>query len=670
MNYLNFYYVRAKNILCFGPDGIEIHFKDYGPVVEVKGINLDAPGTSDQPASNGTGKSSIQELLSIGLFGETVQNPTKNHASQILNTLADEGEVEIRWDDYRLLRNYKRSKAGTMTSKLFLWKSPEKVWDNTALQTKGANATQDEIDKAIGLSHHAFCNVVIFDDSNTYSFLEAKTEVKREIVENLLNLSQYKGYHSNAKDELKALKDRIKVLSGEYEKAGWEVDASERRIKTVLEQEENWKRNKQSEITTLRSHIAGKQKQLTATDNGEQLERWSNAQSRITHLTDEITDLESKRTKVLDAIKNARTKLEDARKDRDAINEGIHGEHLLLNEVKAELNKTLKLVGMLENLKEGAQCPYCLGTINRDNYGEVLDKSRAEADKCRHRMDEQDAVISSEMQRFGKKSATVTMMEDKLGEADAKVAMMEGVIRKHRTEISQLSQLKKPEGTVNEQVLEVEITQLRKSLKDKEAEAAGDSPYKEIAAQAVAEKAQKEADKATAEQSLKDAEDEVPYLQYWIEAFGDNGIRKYVIDGIIPALNSRVAYWLQILIDGLLDVTFDNKLEQTITRKGNPAHYHKMSNGERRRINLAVSQAFAYVMMLDSGACPSLVFLDEITGGGIDRAGIGGVHNMIFELAKERQVFVTTHNETLMRMMQGCESITLKKQNDVTVLVS
>ena len=74
-------------------------------------------------------------------------------------------------------------------------------------------------------------------------------------------------------------------------------------------------------------------------------------------------------------------------------------------------------------------------------------------------------------------------------------------------------------------------------------------------------------------------------------------------------------------------------------------------------------------MMLNSGCCPSIVFLDEITGGGIDRAGVPYVYNMIFELAKERKVFVTTHNEVLMNLLQGCETLTLKKNNDITILV-
>jgi DNA repair exonuclease SbcCD ATPase subunit len=187
--------------------------------------------------------------------------------------------------------------------------------------------------------------------------------------------------------------------------------------------------------------------------------------------------------------------------------------------------------------------------------------------------------------------------------------------------------------------------------------------------QATNEKIKKEQEKKDKEKELADSEAEMPYYEFWAEAFGDNGIRKFVVDGIIPSLNERVAYWLQILIDGIIHLEFDNKLDATVTRKGNSADYKNMSNGERRRINLAVSQAFAYIMMLSSGNCPSLVFLDEITGGGVDRAGISGIYNMIFELCKERQVFVTTHNENLMSLLQGCQSINLRKQDDITVLV-
>lgn len=672
MRNLKIHLVRAQNILCFGPDGIEVHFTDYGNVVQVRGINLDYPYCEDDPhaSSNAAGKSSLQELLSIGFFGRTVKWPTKNRGGEIINCLSDKGEIEVQWDDYRLLRSFSRSKTGTISSKLKLWKSPNRIWDKTSLVDRPTGALEAEISRAVALSHHAFCNVVIFDDSSTYSFLEADTPKKREIVENLLDLDQYREYHENAKNVLKDLKKKVASLATEYDRLQGDVTVAERRVMTVQQQETNWRAAKNVEVKNLEARIATKQQELQATDTGAQLDNWQKAQERVTQLTSEITDLEAKRDRVQEAIKVARDKVQTAREDRNTIAETAQQHQLALKEANATLQQALKLASTLEGMNDGATCPYCYGVINRENYGPALVNARHTADECRQKIVTESASLESQKERYENKKISIGVMEEKIREAEGKVAVLEAKVRKNRQEVSQLAALPKPEGTVAEQVLEAEIVELRKQVEARRTEMEGVSPYKEIIEQAEAEKAQKETDRDKKAGELKAAEEEVPYYQFWVEAFGDNGIRKFVIDGIIPALNERIAYWMQILIEGKIELTFNNTLEPTITRNGNPARYYMMSNGERRRLNLAVTQAFAYVMMLNSGSCPSLVFLDEITGGGIDRAGISGIYNMVFELAKERQVFVTTHNENLMSLLQGCETVTLKKENDITVLVS
>lgn len=670
MRNLKFHYLRAENILCFGPEGVEFHFTEYGPVVQITGINLDMPSSESVPASNAAGKSSLQELLSIGLYGRTVKSPKKNKGNQIVNTLATSGSIELRWDDYRVKRTYKKSASGGVTCKLELWKSENHIWDDKSYITRTSDETNADIEKALGLTHHAFCNVVIFDDSNTYSFLEAEADVKRTIIENLLDLDQYRGYHNNCKDIIKSIKGKIDVSTKAYTYAQSELDACDRRIVGVISRDASWKQDKQNELVTLRSRIDSKQAELEKSDDGQQMANWNKAQDRLNLLNDEITDLDSKRKKVESAVDSARTILNTAMDERNALKERISESNSEVLGIQRDLEKSLKLILSLEEKKDGTPCPYCYGVINRDNYGEVLADTRLKADGFRNSIASLTAAINSEKEKLDKKAASINMMNDKLGEANKKIGSFEQITRQHREEIVKLSRLPKPEGNAVAQVLENDILELKRQLKAKEQEAAGDSPYKELIEQAENERITRTNEKDEAAAKLKDAEAELPYFQFWLEAFGDKGIRKFVVDGIIPALNARVAYWMQILSNGLIEVEFDNQLEQTIKRNNNPASYHNMSNGERRRVNLAVSQAFAYIMTLNSGTCPSLVFLDEITGGGIDRAGIPGVHNMIFELAKERQVFVTTHNETLATLLQGCETITFKKRDDITVLVS
>ena len=108
MKNLNFKYISAKNFLCFGPDGIEINFEDYGNIVLIRGNNLDVTDEDGKTSSNGVGKSSILEILSYGLFGKTIKYPKKvSHKDVINNQICKKLEIEVCWDGFRVLRTRK-----------------------------------------------------------------------------------------------------------------------------------------------------------------------------------------------------------------------------------------------------------------------------------------------------------------------------------------------------------------------------------------------------------------------------------------------------------------------------------------------------------------------------------------------------------------------------------
>lgn len=672
MRDLNFRSAYAENILCFGPKGVHFDFSKYGNVVQVKGINLDSPGTKDDPASNGAGKSSIQEILSIGLFGRTVKSPTKLKGGQIINALADKGHIVIEWDDYRLVRSFKKTSTGSINGKIEAWESKDHIWNDDTKITKGGrpSVTQEWIDERLGLNHHTFCNVAVFDDANSYSFFEADAAKKREFVENLLGLDQYRKYHDNAKNLLKTHKKSIEKLGDEYNLLCQTSELCDKRIQTLEQQEAQWKKTKQASLMDILARIKAKQVSLTSTNLGDQLANWQKGQDRIGELSKEIEDYEAKINKIRELLVNVDERLDAARAHKEGVESVIQDHNLLIKSAKAELDKQLKLISQLDRLEDGATCPVCYGVIKKDSYGKVLMHSHGVVEEQRNCIDKETKAIEIHSVELTKKTNSVALLQKSISDANGKIALFEGKIREFRKEISQLSAINKPEGNVREQVLEAEILELKKQSKVLGDELAGSSPYVEIVAEAHKEKAETKEKTDRKAVEIATAEEQVPYYQFWVEAFSERGIRRYVVDGIIPALNTRINYWLSYLIDGMIKIEFDNELEETITRKENPVTYEGLSKGEKRRVNLAVSQSFAYVMMLNSGCCTSLVFLDEITGGGIDRAGTVGVYNMIYELAKERQVFVTTHNENLMSMLQGCETLTLLKENDITVLSS
>ena len=81
---LNIHYASAKNFLCFGEEGIELNFKNYGKVVLVKGYNYDDVDEEGNPSSNGSGKSAIADVIAYALYGKTVKKPKKlRHAIRL-----------------------------------------------------------------------------------------------------------------------------------------------------------------------------------------------------------------------------------------------------------------------------------------------------------------------------------------------------------------------------------------------------------------------------------------------------------------------------------------------------------------------------------------------------------------------------------------------------------
>ena len=305
MRNLKFNFASAKNILCFGEDGIDLNFSNFGNVVLVKGANFDNPGTSDEDRSNGSGKSSIPEILSIGLYGRRIKKPKKLKGIDFINTLAEAGEVVVEWDDYKVARTYKKTASGS-SSKLRIWESKDQIWDKDSEITCGTTKeSQKWIEDKIGLSHNAFCSVVVFDDSDRYQFLENDGPEKREFVENLLGLDVFRDYHQNAKVLQKISKLAIERLAREYGLLKEVIDAATNRIVAVSKQETDWKNRLNQEILQLLERVDSKQKLLKNSDTGKLLQEWQESQDEITKLTTEIADLEEKRIRFKKVVNDA-----------------------------------------------------------------------------------------------------------------------------------------------------------------------------------------------------------------------------------------------------------------------------------------------------------------------------------------------------------------------------
>jgi DNA repair exonuclease SbcCD ATPase subunit len=680
MRNLTFKYIAAWNFLPFGPTGIQLPLEKYGNIILIRGENRDARAIENQlpdgqseeckTSSNGSGKSSLQEIIVYGLFGKTVKQ--KLGVNDVVHNIERKDcKIELIFGDYRIVRT--RSEGGVKTKNtLRLWESADGIWDKNTEITQGTMiTTQKQIETIIGLSYDAFVNMCIFTDDQRLCFLECDNPHKKEIVENLLSLGEYREWHENAKELRKVIKQNIDSKAKEYNLLLSNKDDAKRRLDLTEKKHTDWQLTKKTEIATLEKSILTKKQELASTDAGAALLAYQEAQTTISSINDALPPLEVSKAELEKKLQLVKDRESELKVEAQGLTKQYEEFSATAKNKLGERKKKETEIADLQGNKPGTRCNKCRSVVEEENIIEYVNGLKVEINDIN--LDIQTAMTGAkdvagkteELKKRQIKAATmVKTIETNIGSIDSDLKTL-------RNNLVAASKVREPKADSSEVLLEQEITQIKNSVESKKAELEGRSPYQDII-----DNDKVELDKVTLnvtdkENEVKALEAELPYFDYWIAGFGEHGIRKWIVEGVIPELNARINYWLQFLIDNKITLKFDNELNEKIERNpvdGDPYVYHAMSTGQRRRLNLAVSQSFAHVMTISSGSIPSIVFLDEVSTN-VDPLGVQGIYNMICELAEDKQVFVTTHDPDLLRMLQGADVIKLVHENGYTTLI-
>lgn len=662
MKNLDFKYIYAQNFLCFGPDAFELDFENYSNIVLIRGNNLDIKEIDDKVASNGVGKSSIPEIIVYTLFGKTIKHPKKiTHKDVINNQIGKNLKTEVRWGDFKVVRTRK-------PDSLRIWEDKNHKWtDDTEITLGGIPATQKLLEEKIGLNYETFVNVLVFTDNNAGSFLECDASDKRQIVENLLSLDKYRNFAEKAKELKKEKKDLIKSTLYEFETLSSQVSQLEKRLETAKVQEKQWQNQKKIEIKDLEEKIKEFNNTLSSTDEGQELSIYLEAQKEIGSLGEDILQIEEKQLKIEEVLSLAKNKLDENNRLKNSNEIKLDNFESSIDKLQSQIKECKKEICKFEDNK-GSKCKFCFGEVSEENYKNYVFEIKNKIKEL------EDVVVEKQKEKEDLNSKILdlqsTIKKLNKGVDSAKINYEENSrdLSRKRKKIQDLNKINKPKNKdASNQIIEEKINIINEQISNINKELS-ESPFNKIIESIDSDISNNKKNINSKKNELENLEKDLPYYDFWVTAFGDSGIRRFVIDGVMPALNSRIAYWLQFLIDGKIKLEFNNELEEIIERNpsdGDPFVYHAMSGGERRRLNLAVSQAFAYVMSLSSGVYPSVVFLDEVTTN-IDPIGVYGVYNMIAELSKDRKVFITTHDQNLLDLLDGCELIKLEKKAGFT----
>ena len=668
MKKINFKTLKAKNFFCYGKEGIQIAFNNYGNIVLIKGKNLDVGNeeADEKHSSNGIGKSSIIDALVYGLYGKTVKNPKKLNQKDIINSSTGKNlEVEITWDNYRVVRTRK-------PDSLRLWKSSEQKWDSeTEITLGGMPATQKEIENILGLTYEVFVNIGVFTDDNTSSFLECDASEKRNIVENLLSLEKYRTYSDNAKKLYKEHKDLVKVRERDSQYAEKVVEDTRSSITSLEQSVTIWKKNKEDEIKKLEAAKSLLEKQIAnILQNDSALKAYEEAQLKKTELNKKISDIDQLVQKADTKISMLIEAFDEKNKVKNEVEFNLNSKKTDLSSLNKQKSVLLNGIKKLTSLEAGVKCGHCHSVISTENYSDVLNAHNAELKDLDNSIITLDSEITNLTQDFNTKSSEATETDQQIKKLRLAISKLATDRNSALKEIENIEKMPKPDTEGQVASYKAKIEAANEQIAAKNIEISGPTPYDNLITEAIKKlgesvnKAQEVKSEISNLYSLNE------YYEYWIQAFGDSGIRKYVIDEIVPALNNNINYWMDFLIEGNMRISFDNEFNETITKGpdfSNDIKYYALSNGQKGRVNLALSQAFAHIMSINSGKNLSLVFLDEVTSN-IDVQGVNGIIGMIQELSRDKQVFLITHNHDLLDELNGCDTVNLVLKNGITSL--
>ena len=194
--------LRYKNFLSTGNNFTEIDLTRHKHTLIV--------------GQNGSGKSTMLDAISFGLFGKAHRNINK---TQLINSINAKGslvevEFEIGVSRFKVVR-------GDRPVKFEIWKNDEMI--NQSSHSKEYQRILEQ--NILKLNHKSFHQVVVLGSSNFVPFMQLNPGLRRGVIEDLLDIGVFSRMNQLLKEETNAIKENLKDIS-------YQIDLSKNKVET------------------------------------------------------------------------------------------------------------------------------------------------------------------------------------------------------------------------------------------------------------------------------------------------------------------------------------------------------------------------------------------------------------------------------------------------------
>lgn len=364
--------LTVRNFMSVGNATQALDF-DRRDLTLVLGENLDLGGDGSR---NGTGKTTIINALSFALFGQALTNIKKDNLINKTN-----GKQMVVSLDFVVDGQGYRIERGRRPNVLkFFVNNEEKIATDDA--QGDSRETQEAIERLLGMSHNMFRHIVAL---NTYTepFLNLRANDQREIIEQLLGITQ-----------LSERADRIRELNRATKE---EISQEEMRIRAV--QEAN--KRIEEQITSLE-----KRRDLWTKKQQEDCDKLQEAIAALEHIDIE-TEIQSHRD--LESYHSKKKQIDEHNRWIRSIDQ----DNVKINKQKSQLQKDLDAM-------QAHRCFACGTEIHDNSLDSVKDKKQKELQELALQLltnDTQKSEHQNELDDLGELGVAPTVFYDNLEQA-------------------------------------------------------------------------------------------------------------------------------------------------------------------------------------------------------------------------------------------------------------
>lgn len=635
---MRFLDLTMQNFLAFGGQQT-LSLAGQGLVV-VLGDNKDASAAD----SNGAGKSSIMEAIVWVLYGDTMRGYkgdeviNRSAGKECLVSLVVEDDNKAKWTITRTRGFSKKKRPNELSLEV----------NGGTVQAGVTVDTQEMVNTLLGMDRDTFVHSVMLS-YGTKPFAELADSAQKEVLENILQINQF----ARARDRVaQRTRERQTTLAGvnvELEQVEQQVTQVEQRVAKLDTSFSDFDSDMKKRRTDLLRRKAQCEADIDAQYHSQGLDRMledmKDMDDRMLLHQQEYDDL---RKRQMTAMRLAGDKRAELLRSKG----GLEARHQDCVDRSGDVNN---LVGKV--------CPQCNRVLEMDAADQLLGAFEEERQQLAEELAKVEEAVSmvNDLERSANDELTRKMRSTRaeIDRLQALRQILHSKVQQRAAALNQICQLEQQVFNINEEIDRLE---------------GADNPYGELLEEAKKEYSDLRDRRQLLIYKQRALDLEIRHLLYWERGFGNQGLKSFVIDGVLPFLNERAQFYADIMSGGDLRIEFSTQRQlktgamreefQVSVRNLHGADVYKgNSDGEKKRINTAVGWAIGDLAAARSHKSISFKGLDEPFVH-LDETGEDSVVKLLHALVEEYEtILCVTHSDHLKNQFQ--KVITVVKENDI-----